>query len=82
MRQTVLGDLQTNHYVTQQQSGLAKALLGIGLLATGAGLPVGGYLIADAIKNRPVPAPISNVPAPVTTSIDTDTDYVIEWKLE
>ncbi|WP_145313677.1 hypothetical protein [Gimesia fumaroli] len=48
---------------------LAKLALGAGLIATGVGVPVGGWLIADALKNRPAPVADPN--------IDTDTQYEI-----
>lgn len=50
---------------------LAKLALGAGLLATGVGVPVGSWLIADALRNRPAPI------LPDKT-IDTNTEYDIE----
>ncbi len=77
MQQTVLGDLTTN---ITNQSSLGKALVGLGLLATGIGGGIGSYLIADAIKNKPAPV-IQKVEQQPTVK-DTDTDTVIEWTLE
>ena len=59
----------------QQQQGstagtLAKMALGAGLLATGIGVPAGGYLIWDALKNQPAPATM--------TDTDTNTEYEVE----
>ena len=50
---------------------LAKLALGAGLMFTGIGVPAGGYLIWDAIKNQPTPA------TPADPTIDTDTQYEI-----
>ncbi|QDU17956.1 hypothetical protein [Gimesia maris] len=59
----------------QQSSGvigsLAKLALGAGLITTGIGVPAGGYLIWDALKNQPAPT------APADPTIDTDTQYEI-----
>lgn len=39
-----------NHYPPQQSAGtLAKTLLGAGLLASGIGVPLGGWMIANAL---------------------------------
>ncbi|MCA9015565.1 MAG: hypothetical protein KDA77_09575 [Planctomycetaceae bacterium] len=51
---------------------LLKLALAGGLIATGVGAPVAGWLIADALKNRPKPAPI----------VDTDTNTEYEIGLE
>lgn len=62
------------YYPSQQQGStmgtLAKLAIGAGLLASGVGVPVGGYLIADAIKNAPKPAPV--------TDTDTNTGYEVD----
>jgi len=62
------------YYPAQPQGStagtLAKLALGAGLLASGVGVPIGGYIIAEALKNQPVPA------------IDTDTDTQYEIGLE
>ena len=80
MQQTVLGDLQTTTHITNQPSSIGKLLLGAGLLATGVGTSIGGYLVADAIKNKPVPI-VQEAPE-IPKVEDTDTDSVIEWSLE
>ena len=55
---------------------LAKWAMAAGLLATGVGAPVAGWLIADGLKNQPVPVvPAPAVPAEPT--VDTDTQYEI-----
>ncbi len=59
----------------QQQQGsvmgsLAKLALGAGLITTGIGVPAGGYMIWDALKNRPTPATM--------TDTDTNTEYEVE----
>jgi len=61
----------------QQKQGsvvgsLAKMALGAGLLATGIGVPAGGYLIWDALKNQPTPV------IPADPTIDTNTEYEVE----
>ncbi len=50
---------------------LAKLAVGAGLLATGFGVPIGGYLIADALKDKPAPV------TPADPTVDTDTQYEI-----
>ncbi|WP_278465864.1 hypothetical protein [Gimesia maris] len=50
---------------------LAKLAIGAGLITTGIGVPAGGYMIWDALKNRPTPT------APADPTIDTDTQYSI-----
>lgn len=67
----------TNQYLPAQQAGsalgtLAKMAIGAGLLTTGIGVPAGGYMIWDALKNLPTPAPV----------VDTDTDTQYEIGLE
>lgn len=49
---------------------LAKVAIGAGLLATGAGIPIGASFIADAIKNMKPSAPI--------TGSDVDRDWGIK----
>ena len=49
---------------------LAKMALGAGLLATGIGVPAGGYMIWEALKNQPTPATM--------TDTDTNTEYEVE----
>lgn len=50
--QIVLGDITTNHPAPPSKLGaIAKGVIGAGLLATGAGLAVGGPLILDAIRD-------------------------------
>ena len=79
-------DYRTIHqYLPTQQQGstvgtLAKLALGTGLLATGVGAPVAGYLIADGLKNQPVPTPAA-APAPAPVK-DTDTDTQYEMYLD
>lgn len=72
--QTVLGDLNTTTNVTNSESPLAKIAIAAGLLATGTGVPIAAYFVADAINNRP----IAEQPAPVE---HTDTDTTIEMSL-
>tara|TARA_R110002095_G_scaffold215335_1_gene209193 strand:+ start:33991 stop:34290 length:300 start_codon:yes stop_codon:yes gene_type:complete len=63
-----------HQYMPAQRStvgALAKLAIGAGLLATGVGVPVGGWLIADALKKQPKPV------TPVDSTIDTDTQYEI-----
>lgn len=55
---------------------LAKLAVGAGLLATGVGVPVGGYLIADALKNKPDSTPKQVVPEFKDT--DTNTEYEVD----
>ncbi|MEQ8636891.1 hypothetical protein [Gimesia maris] len=50
---------------------LAKLAIGAGLITTGIGVPAGGYMIWDALKNRPTPT------TPADPTIDTDTQYEI-----
>jgi hypothetical protein len=50
---------------------LAKLALAAGLITTGIGVPAGGYLIWDALKNQPAPV------TPADPTIDTDTQYEI-----
>lgn len=76
------------HYHTEAApkpagGGLAKLLLGAGLLATGAGVPAGAWLVADAIRNAP--AAVIEAPATPATpqqpaietpaAVDADTQY-------
>ncbi len=49
---------------------LAKLAVGAGLLATGVGVPIGGWLIADALKN--------NSDNEVVIPIDSDTLFDLE----
>lgn len=51
--QIVLGNITTTHEAPKPSkgSGLLKAALGAGLIASGAGLAVGGPLILDAIRD-------------------------------
>lgn len=49
---------------------LAKLTVGAGLLATGVGVPIGGWLIADALKN--------NSDNEVVIPIDSDTLFDLE----
>jgi len=62
------------YYPSQQQGSamgtLAKLAIGAGLLTTGIGVPAGGYMIADAIKNAQKPAPVTNT--------DTNTEYEVD----
>ena len=51
---------------------LAKLALGAGMLATGVGVPIGGWLIADALNKKPEPT------APAVPTIDTDTLFDLE----
>ena len=51
---------------------LAKLAVGAGLIATGVGVPIGGWMIADALKNQPTPEPTTPI-----TDTDTDTQYEI-----
>ncbi|HAH47330.1 hypothetical protein [Gimesia sp.] len=58
----------------QQQQGsvmgsLAKLALGAGLITTGIGVPAGGYMIWEALKNQPTQ---------VDQTIDTNTEYEVE----
>lgn len=50
---------------------LAKLAIGAGLLATGVGVPIGGWLIADALKDKPAP----------TTPTGTDNDTLFDLEL-
>ncbi|QDT45815.1 hypothetical protein Pan241w_59430 [Gimesia alba] len=50
---------------------IAKFGIAAGLLSTGIGAPVAGWLIADALKNKPAPV------TPADPPIDTDTQYEI-----
>lgn len=64
---------------TPKPSGIGKALLGAGLLATGIGGPLGAYFVADAIKSQPAPAPIVQpAESEIKTQIKTETK-VIDW---
>ena len=49
----VLGNVTTTHQAPQpsKAGGLLKAALGAGLIASGAGLAVGGPLVLDAIRD-------------------------------
>lgn len=61
-----------NHYHAPEPKGLGtlgRLAVGAGLLATGAGIPVGASFIADAIKNIKPPAPV--------TGPDVDRDWGI-----
>lgn len=64
---------QAPHPAAAQGRSLLKNLalmgLGAGLLATGVGAPIGGYLVANALKNWK--------PAPAAQATDTDTWYEI-----
>ncbi len=50
---------------------IAKLAVGTGLLSMGIGAPVAGWLIADALNNKPAPV------TPADPTIDTDTQYEI-----
>lgn len=56
-------------------SQLGKLLVGAGLLTTGIGVPIGGWLIADALRDIPAPAPAVAEPPPQPEFTDTDTQY-------
>lgn len=64
------------YYPAPQQGGtagtLAKLAIGAGLMLTGVGAPIGGWFIADALKNMPQSEQV----------IDTDTDTQYEIGLE
>jgi hypothetical protein len=57
---------------TRSRSTLAGILIGAGLIATGAGVPAGSWMIANAILNRPTTKPTSVslevIPPPETPS--------------
>ncbi len=61
----------TNNYGSKGGSlgTIAKLAIGAGLITTGAGLPYGLGLIADALKNKP---------APTTPATDSDTLFNLE----
>lgn len=59
---------------TSTAGTLAKLAVGAGMLATGAGAGVGGYLIADALKNQEPTQVIVEQP-PATTVEVPDSDY-------
>ncbi|WP_417379367.1 hypothetical protein [Gimesia sp.] len=64
-----------HQYLPSQQQGsivgsLAKLAMGAGLITMGVGVPIGGYLIADALANYPASA------------IETDTNTEYEVTLE
>lgn len=71
MGDTTLGDktvtTHTHHYHQQSGGGVLKGLVGAGLLASGIGLPIGAWMIADAIRDKP-PAAVEIKPPP-----DSDT---------
>ena len=76
-----IGD-QVQHLPQPPKSGwLGKMLLGLGLLGTGAGMGVGGTLVASAIKSALEPAPQQVAPeappaqAPAQTHDDHDTQF-------
>lgn len=53
MGDTILGDVTQTHQHYHQPpttGGLVKGLIGAGLLATGIGVPVGAWMVADALK--------------------------------
>ncbi|MCH9725618.1 MAG: hypothetical protein K0U86_12055 [Planctomycetes bacterium] len=65
----------THQYMPPQNNTagtLAKLTLGAGLIATGLGVPVGGWLIADALKSKL---------APVTNPVGTDSDTLFDLEL-
>lgn len=69
-----------NHYPAPiKESGLAKALIGAGLLATGIGIPAGAWFVADALKSKPAPvvAPVEQ-PSEVETKTETK---IIDWSV-
>ena len=47
-----------------QKSGLGKALIGAGLLATGIGAPLGAYFVADALKKPDPPTVVQPIEQP------------------
>lgn len=51
---------------------LAKLALGAGLLATGVGVPIGGWLIADALINKPEPVNEFVMPSDNDTLFDLE----------
>ncbi|QDT94410.1 hypothetical protein [Gimesia algae] len=66
---------QIHQYLQPQTGGstagiLAKLAIAAGLMTTGVGVPIGGYLIAEAIAHRPA------------TAVDTDTNTEYEVTLE
>lgn len=69
-----VGDSTTHNYPAPQRKGMSplmSGLIGAGLLASGVGIPMAGYFIADAIKNIK--------PAVVTPGIgDGNTKYRLE----
>jgi hypothetical protein len=56
-------------------SQIGKLLVGAGLLTTGIGVPIGGWLIADAIRDLPADPPPVVVQPPPEIPEDTDTQY-------
>ena len=63
-----------HQYLSAEKKGtastIAKLTLGAGMLAMGAGVPIGGWLIADALKNKSVKE--------VVIPIDSDTLFDLE----
>ncbi|WP_144979825.1 hypothetical protein [Gimesia aquarii] len=63
-----------HQYLSAEKKGtagtIAKLTLGAGMLAMGAGVPIGGWLIAEALKNNSVKE--------VVIPIDSDTLFDLE----
>lgn len=79
MRQTVLGDYNITQ-VPQQSSSLGPLILGAGLLAAGAGLPIAAYLASQPKTVTPVEQPANNTT--INQGLDEDTTIQLtlpEW---
>lgn len=76
MGHIVLGDYRIDQHLPEppKPSQLGKILLGAGLLATGIGGPLGAWFVADAIRNKPAPAPVEQVQPETKTETK-----VIDW---
>lgn len=74
-----IGDSTTHIHHHPSKQRWAKTLLGIGLLATGIGGPLGAWLLADQFTSKPKSQP--HTPATQNTGPFTDNDSVTIFEL-
>ncbi len=70
-----------NYHQQPKPSVWPKALLGAGLLATGIGGPIGAWMVADAIRNRPQPEPPAAVQPVEPVEPAPPKETIIDWEL-
>jgi len=65
---------EDNRTITHTGTDLAKLALGLGIMATGIGLPIGGYFVAEGLKGMQ-PDVVNHIKQEAT---DTDTKLELD----